>query len=646
MRSPVLRALLVIVLAVCSAGATGFAFGRDFVETPSLANAVAAGALPAVARRIPDDPLIVDSLPGQPGGELAMLMSGAKDTRMMVVFGYARLVGYTPEFTLAPDLVKSVDDEDGDRSFTFHLRRGLKWSDGAPFTSADFRFWFEDVAQNTELAPSGLPPELLVAGERPRVEFPDALTVRYSWNRPNPMFLPALARADPLYIFMPEHYLRQFHARYADPDRLAQLVKAQKQRSWAGLFNKLSNAYRNDNPDLPTLEPWVLRTRPPADRLIFERNPYFHRVDGRGRQLPYIDRVMLVIADSKIIPAMTGAGASELQARYLRFDNYTFLKEGEQRNRYAVRLWRTIAGSQLALFPNLNYADPVWRALLRDVRFRRALSLTIDRHEINQAIYFGLAKEGQNTVLPGSPLFKPEYRQAWATFDLAAADKLLDELGLTKRQSDGLRLLPNGEPLRIIVESAGESTQESDVLELIRDTWREAGIALLPKPSQRTVLRNRVFAGAAMMTIGRGIENGLVFAQTPPVEFCPVRQQQLQWPKWGQYYEDRGKAGEAPDMNFGRELMRLFDAWLGSPTAADRRDIWEEILKITADEVPTIGIASGVPQPVVVGDNLRNVPEDGIYSWEPGAYFGIYHPDHFWLDGGTPPRQSEAAAAH
>jgi peptide/nickel transport system substrate-binding protein len=632
---------LLVAAAALDALEMSSASARNFLEPPSLAAAVAEGTLPPVMQRLPDDPLVVDGPPGESGGELTMLMSGPKDTRMMVVFGYARLVGYTPALTLAPDLVKSVDDGDGDRIFTFHLSSGLKWSDGVPFTAADFRFWYEDVAENAEIAPSGLPPELLVSGEKPRVEFPDALTVRYSWSRPNAMFLPALARPDPLYIYMPEHYLRQFHTRYADRDKLAQLVKAQKQRTWAGLFNKLSNAYRNDNPDLPTLEPWVLRTKPPADRLTFERNPYFHRVDAVGRQLPYIDRVSLVIADSKIIPAMTGEGASDLQARYLRFDNYTFLKQAEQRNHYVVRLWRTTAGSQLALFPNLNCGDPTWRALLRDVRFRRALSLAIDRHEINQAIYYGVAKEGQNTVLPDSPLFRPEFRNAWARFDLAAADTLLDEMGLTKRDSEGLRVLPNDEPLRIVVESAGESTQESDVLELIRDTWREAGIALLPKPSQLTVFRNRVFAGAAMMTISHGIEDGLLFTDTPPVEFCPVRQQQLQWPKWGQYYEDKGKAGEAPDLNFGRELLRLFDAWLDSSAPASRREIWQDILKITADEVPTIGIAAGVPQPVVVRDRLRNVPESGIYNWDPGAYFGIYHPDHFWFESSAQPERRE-----
>ncbi len=151
------------------------------------------------------------------------------------------------------------------------------------------------------------------------------------------------------------------------------------------------------------------------------RNPYFHRVDANGLQLPYIDRFVLAVADPKLIPAKTGAGEADLQARDVHFNNYTFLKQGEKQNGYRTLLWRPGKGSHFALFPNLNVNDPVWRKLLRDVRFRRALSLAIDRSLVNQVLYFGLAIESNNTVLPQSPLFREAYRDRWARYDRKAS---------------------------------------------------------------------------------------------------------------------------------------------------------------------------------------------------------------------------------
>jgi peptide/nickel transport system substrate-binding protein len=613
-------------------------------ETPLFAAKVSSGKLPKVEERVPGEPAAAAvATIGRPGGELRMLMASPKDTRMMVVYGYARLVGYTPELELAPDILKSIDVKDG-RVFTLHLRRGMKWSDGEPFTAEDFRYWFEDVGQNRVLSPSGLPVALTPRGRPPRFEALDETTVRYTWPIPNPLFLPNLAGADPLFIYCPAHYLKQFHKKYADKQTLAMLVKQAKVHDWAALHNRMNAMYRADNRDLPSLEPWVLQTKFPASRLVFERNPFYYRTDGAGHQLPYIDRVVLSIASSEIIPAKTGAGESDLQARYLRFDNYTFLKQSERRNGFAVRLWRTGPGSQHALYPNLNVNDTVWRGLLRDERFRRALSLAVNRHEINQAIFFGLGIEGQNTVLPQSPLYEPAYRLAWGRYNPAAANRLLDEVGLQKRDGD-VRLLPDGRPMDIVIESSGESTEASDVLELIRDSWRQIGIRVFVRPMQLTLFRRRVFAGETVMSIDRGIENGLANPAASPWEFAPTSQEQLEWPKWGQFYETKGRAGEAPDSPAATRLLGLYQDWLGSASAAAQNEIWRRMLHIWAEEAFSIGTVGGVLQPVVIADKLRNIPKEGIYNWNPGAYFGIYKPDQFWLDEPATREQSASAGA-
>ena len=590
-------------------------------------------ACPLAQAEPPSQPAVEDGPVGVPGGTLRLLIGSPRETRLVPVFGYARLVAYRPDYSIVPDILQAVEVE-ADRRFTLHLRPGHKWSDGEPFTAEDFRYWWEDVALNLELNPSGPPAALLRDGEAPKVEILDPETVRYSWSKPMPGFLAELAGPTPVVIYRPAHYLKQFHARYADPQRLAALVAAQHLRSWAVLHNRLDNPTAETNPDLPTLDPWVLKTRPPAERFVFERNPYYYRVDSKGQPLPYLDRVVALVADARLIPAKTGAGEADLQARGLRFDNYTFLKAGEAAHGYKVRLWQTAYGSQQALYPNLTCRDPVWRALFRDTRFRRALSLGIDRHEINNALYYGLAVEGQNTLLPGSPLYEPSLRRDWASYDPAAANALLDAIGLTARDGDGTRLLPDGRRLQIVVEYAGQSGEQGDLLELVRDSWRNLGIELFAKPYQVTVLHNRLFDGDTLMTIDRGLENALATASMSPAALAPLEQEDWQWPRWGQYVETHGLSGEAADLAPAVTLQALAESWVDAGGLVQRSEIWRRMLRIQSDEVYSIGLVAGVPQPVVISDHLRNVPDQAIYNFDPGAHFGIYKPDRFWLAPG------------
>ncbi len=602
-------------------------------EPPELKAKVEAGELPPVHERVPKVPLVVEAtkarMLGKSGGKLQTMIGRQKDSRLMTVYGYARLVGYDEQYNLVPDLLESVQIEDS-RRFTLKLRPGHRWSDGTPFTSEDFRYYWEDVANHDLLAPVGPPIELLVDGELPTVTFPDETTVIYEWQAPNPFFLPALAQATPLYIYRPAHYMKQFHEKYTDLEILAGLVDEFAKPTWAALHNSLDNLYRMDNPDLPVLQPWLVVTPPPSQRLTAARNPYYHRLDQNGMQLPYLDRWLLAITSPGLVPAKTAAGDSGLQARGIGFSDYTLLKEAQKREGYQVLLWKTVRPSNFALYPNLNASDPVWQKLNRDVRFRRALSLAIDRDEINQVIYFGLGLVGNQGPLPESPLYKPSYRQAWAQFDLAEANKLLDEIGLTERNDRGIRLLPNGKPLEIIIESAGETEEEPDILELVKTSWQQIGIALFTKPSDRTALRNRIFAGEANMVIWFGHENGVPTEAMAPDAWVPISQSGYQWPKWGQYYETKGKSGEPVDMEKPKALLAAFDAWRKATSDEARRDTWETILEINAEQVYSIGFVGQVPQPIVADKALANIPKVGVYNWEPGAQFGIYRTDSFF----------------
>jgi peptide/nickel transport system substrate-binding protein len=607
-------------------------------ETPMFVDRVKAGSLPPVGQRIPTQPLVIrtfagDDGPGAHGGQLTMLVTATRDTVLMTINTYTRLVAYDAAFTLRPDILESWESHEG-RAFTFRLRPGHRWSDGHPFTTEDFRFYWEDIANNVELSPFGPHDELLVDGQPPTVEIVDERTIRYTWHKPNPYFIESQARVNPLFVFVPAHYLKKLHPRYSDAATIAEATKAigQPGRSWVHAFRRrLESMFVNDNADMPSLNPWVLATPPPAQRYIFERNPYFHRIDGTGAQLPYVDRVVLSVTTASLIAARAGLGESDLQARWLKLRDYTFLQNSAKSSGVSVRLWEVGTCSQLALYPNLNATDGEWRRLFRDVRFRRALSMATDREELNQVIYLGLGTPSNNTVIARSSLYKPEYTTRWAAYDPQAAGRLLDEIGLARRDANGIRLLPDGRPATIVVESQSEQTEEADALKLIADQWKRVGIRLLVKLQTFENFWVRLASGEAMMTVYGGLFTAVPTPDTSPREFAPTMQGGLQWPKWGMYVASKGKQGEPCDLPEACQLLDDVKAWESAADETGRRRAWETILQTTADQVFTIGTVTGVRQPVVVGQKIRNVPKEAFYGWDPGGYFGLYRPDTFWV---------------
>ena len=391
--------------------------------------------------------------------------------------------------------------------------------------------------------------------------------------------------------------------------------------------------YKFDNADLPTLQPWIIDPKSTKSRRIFTRNPYYHRIDKNGMQLPYIDQVEMSVVGAGLVAAKANAAEVDLQARGLSFKDIAILKKGEKDSgKYKTLLWASGVASQIVIYPNLNFADPVWREVLRDVRFRRALSMSIDRRMINRALYFGLAKEGAMTALPASPLYDPENRSAWAQYDLDAANVLLDDMGLVERRSDGIRLLPDGRPMLFVVETAGERQEVENALQINTDTWRDIGVQLVIRPLDRDILRSRVGAGIAMAAVWFGWDNGIPQPYTSPAYLAPRQQDFFAWPKWGQYFLTEGQAGEKVDMPAPQKLLDLSLEWDRATTDTERADIWREMLKIHAEQVYGISILAEAPQPIVVSNRLHNVPQNALWSWEPGAHFGIHRMDEFYFD--------------
>jgi peptide/nickel transport system substrate-binding protein len=614
------------------AAALGFlalpAPAQDFKDAPFFAVQLKDKKLPPLAERLPKVPIVVDAA-GQYGGDMVTLVPRPRDIRYISTFTYTRLVGYDRNLQLQPDLLEKYENKD-DRVFTFFLRPGHRWSDGSPFTTEDFRYYWEDVAQNADLSPAGPPEFMMVDGKPPRFEILDERTLRFTWDKPNPRFLPQLAGALDPGIYRASAYLKQFHAKYADKAALEEKAKQQKLKSWAALHNRLDDMKEQTNPALPTLMPWRVITAAPANRFVFERNPYYHRIDRQGQQLPYVDRLIMDVSASGLFAAKANAGELDLLFRGLSMSDIPVLKEGEKAKGYTTLLWPYARGTELALYPNLNTVDPVWRRLNRDLRFRRALSLGIDRKTLNNALLFGLGTEGNNTIVAESPLFSQALRTTNADYNPGEASRLLDEVGLTKRNGAGIRLLPDGRELEIIVETDGESSLVVDGLTLIGEFWREIGVRLFVKPQDRTVLRNRSYAGLTVMVAAPGLDNAIPTVIMPPTELAPMRQDNYTWPKWGQFVETKGKNGEPVDIPEAQRLLDLYTTWMNTGNRDVQRDAWNEMLRNHAENQWSIGTISGALQPIVMRNGLQGLLAKALYSWEPTAMIGIYRPDEIY----------------
>jgi peptide/nickel transport system substrate-binding protein len=411
---------------------------QTYVEPPALAAQVTGGQLPAVAERLPKTPIVVDPAAGggqvgQYGGQIVTLVPRARDIRYISTYAYTRLVGYDRKLMLQPDILERADVE-GERVFTFTMREGHRWSDGHSFTAEDFRYFWEDVAQSKDLSPAGVPEFMLVDGKPPKFELLNERTVRYTWEKPNPRFLPQLAGARDPYIYRASHYLKRYHAKYADKAALDEEAKKQKLKSWAALHNRLDDMNEQSNPALPTLQAWRVTNAGAGEPLRLRAQPLLS--PGRHRR---------------------SAAALRRSHRHGRGGERAAGREGQRgRDRPPVprplherradpeggRARQGLQDPAVAERPRHRaraLPEPQRRRpRLAGAEPRRALPpRPVARHrpqDPQQGPALRPRHGGQQHGDAESPLFSPELRTANATYDPAEASRLLDEIGLTTRK--------------------------------------------------------------------------------------------------------------------------------------------------------------------------------------------------------------------
>jgi peptide/nickel transport system substrate-binding protein len=622
-------------------------FPKTLNEAPQLAALVKAGKLPPVAERVGQDPLVIKPLReiGRYGGTWRAGFTGPADfwNGFRCCSGPDHLMfwDYTGDKVM-PNLARGLEMQDGGRAWLLHMRRGMKWSDGKPFTADDFVFWFEDIYRNKDLIPTPSA-AMAINGKQGTIEKVDTHTVRYKFPEPYFMLPDVLAGSTDLAGqmfgyrgmggFAPAHYMKQFHPKYAGAAELDRKVKEAKFDSWVRMF-----LAKNDwalNPDLPVLSAWKTVTPINTPTWTLERNPYSVFVDTAGNQLPYIDRVVLTLAENlEVLNLRVVAGEYDYASRHVDLGKLPVFIENQQKGGYKVYLDPGDYGGDMIIKFNLNYdADPEIGKWFNTADFRRALALGIDRDQINETFWLGTGTPSSVVPADGNKYNPgPQYRKMWATLDIKKANEMLDKLGLAKKDGDGYRLRADGKGrLRIeIMTLGGQFVQYTQIAEMIREQWKKIGIDLRVQEVERSLALKRTEANEQQLGAWNndGSEHLFTFPlHVFPFELAAVASSGPLYVKW---FHSAGAQGKEPEPRM-KELMEKWKKAFGVPEK-ERIQLGKDIWKIAAEEVYIIGVIGMGPASMgvrVVKNNMGNIPSRQ-YNSPDGKTPGISRPATFF----------------
>ncbi len=644
MTKKLILGLLVGTMCVMG-GASAFAYQ----EAPMLRAKVAAGELPPLEERLPEEPTVIEPIEeiGQYGGTLYVLAtdnfpwqdmgSGPENSKHLLHASRDE----DGNIVIEPAIAKGYEMSDDGKTLILYLREGMKWSDGYPFTADDFLFMFEDMDRNDQVSTWDVFP--LVK----RIKKIDDYTVRFEMD--DPYFLMPLMmtwwKGGEWGMFHPKHYLEKWHIKY-NPEA-NELAKEEGFETWAEAF-QYHFWWSPGTVGKPTLMPFVL-TEFTDTYKVLERNPYYPVVDSAGNQLPYIDKIVSTFVDKEVYQMKVINGEADVAYMKTTFANYPLYKENEKEGDYRVVLIPGADGSNAAFGVNLNSPDPVKRKIYQDVRFRRALSLGINREEINETVCFGLATPRQATIIPSTSYYEEEWGEAYAQYDPDEANRLLDEMGLTERDKDGFRKRPDGETLLLMVEYSSDISPSMliPILELVGEYWQDVGIKTTIKSVGLLLFLERMSSAnhdvlAADIDVSEEINN---FSQLAG----PWRPHggRVAWGKdWNIWLEAdqrvrRGlqtledfEGGKLPGEEPPAEMKELY-SWVELRTfteigSEEYMELSRKIYDFNAEQVFVIGTVGIVPIPYIAKNNIGNVPTVLDPGWM-NALALNYHGDQLFF---------------
>ena len=592
------------------------------LEAPMLAAKVAAGELPALAERLPAEPKVIgpgvllseESLPDWTAGQYK---DGSVIRTAHSVADWAPdvFVMLNEPLLQAPDLgvqniqgnvLKSFEVSDDNTTFTFHLREGLKWSDAEPVTTEDVRFTWENIYGNEKLSPSGIPARFRTgydpAGEPGVLEIVDDYTFKMTYTAPYGGFLRNITIEGwngYTVLINPAHILKKWHPDFTPIEEMTEeLEKNNLKDEWWTLFGQKWCQNWNVTAErcigYPTLNPWLSQPSDSPSTKIFERNPYYFKVDVEGKQMPYIDKIVSQqVEDVEAVNLKVLTGEVDFLRESTGLVKVPLYKENEEKGGFNTVLLDMHVDSSV-LFLNQTFDNPVWQQLAQDVRFRQALSQAINRDEIIESVYYGFAGMPLNTV-----------GEANASYDVAAANALLDELGMTEKDADGFRLGPDGQPFSILVEHGAHAPDLEPIAELLAAQMKEVGINLQIKRIDGQLWGQRQDANELQATVfwahGQGWDDDRLGTNM-----------NLVGRQWNLWRSSAGKEGvEPPD--WVKEFFDRNVARWGSVSGLDEYNtLAQEGYNWAQTNLPAITIVESVKYPMIANKALRNVPSAGF----------------------------------
>ncbi len=596
-----------------------------YTESPELAKLVKDGKLPPVAERLPKKPLVVKAdQVGTYGGMWRMGMRGGTDDPSFYrIVTYENLVRWTPNWDdIIPNLAESWEINKDATEYTFHLRDGVKWSDGVPFTADDIEFWFNDVVLNPDLTKS--PPAWLKSGgELAKFQKVDSLTVKFNFVKPHGLFLQYMASADSRAItFIPKHFAMKYHAKYVETAAMDKMLTEGKYPAWTDLF--IAKVVQSDGGGLgpysvagrPTLAAWMVEEpfSGNATRVTLVRNPYFWKVDTIGQQFPYIDKLVYDVYQdipSMLLKAINGE--IDFQARHFNtLANKAVLYDNLEKGGYRFFTVQQSSTNSNVIMLNLTHKDPVLRKIFQDKNFRIGLSHAVNRQEIINTVYVTVGKPYQAAPQEGTAFYNEQMATQYIKYDVAAANAALDKV-LPNKNADGIRLRPDGKPLTFVIEIANAFADQVDVGNMLVKYWKAVGVAAEAKSEDRSLLYEHKDNNDldAMIFGGEGGINPILDARN----FFPQTTESgyaLAWVYW--YSNPSDKRAEEPPAEI-KKMMTQFDTVKASATWEEQVKQMKALIQMSADYFFTIGISTQAPGYGIAKTSMQNVPNSVINSF-------------------------------